>query len=154
MSTFEKRAREEQRDEKARAKMARRHDKRNAPPSRGPQITTQAEIIGNVRSIDEVMAGLLSGARVERSAPPLPVKLFVGSLHDTTTSGGLRAHFERYGAIAEAAVITDRGSGASRNFGFVTMVDRKDAPRAIAALHHSELDGNRIVVSVATDPRG
>lgn len=154
MSTFEKRAREEQRDQKARAKMARRHERRNTPSGRGPELTTQAEIIGNVPSIEEVMASLLSGKRVERSAAPLPVKLFVGSLSDATTSAGLRAHFEPFGVIAEAAVITDRGTGASRNFGFVTMADRKDGPRAIGALHHSELDGSRIVVSVATDTRG
>jgi len=153
MSTFEKRAREEKRNEKARDKQARRHDRRNAPPSSGPQITTQAQIIGNVRSIEEVMATLLSGARVQRSAPPLPTKLFVGSLNDVTTSASLRAHFEPFGTIAEAVVITDRGTGATRNFGFVTMADRKDAPGAISALHYSELDGNRIVVSVATDTR-
>ncbi|MDB4987703.1 MAG: RNA-binding protein [Myxococcaceae bacterium] len=153
MSTFEKRAREDKRDQKARDKEARRIDKRNIAPSQ-PQLTTAAEIIGNnVRSIEEVMASLQGGARVQRSAPPLPSKLFVGSLSDVTTSAGLRAHFEPHGTIAEAVVITDRGTGATRNFGFVTMADRKDAPGAISALHHSELDGNRIVVNVATESR-
>jgi hypothetical protein len=152
MSTFEKRAREDKRDQKARDKEQRRNDKRNMPTS-GPQLTTAAEINGNVRSIEEVMAGLLGGARVQRSAPALPTKLFVGSLADVTTSAGLRAHFEPHGQIAEAVVITDRGTGATRNFGFVTMADRKDAPAAISALHHSELDGHRIVVNVATESR-
>jgi RNA recognition motif-containing protein len=90
---------------------------------------------------------------VQRSAPPLPTKLFVGSLSDNTKSSGLRAHFEPYGTIAEAVVITDRDTGATRNFGFVTMADRKDAPNAIRALHGSELDGHRIVVNVATERR-
>jgi hypothetical protein len=149
--TFEKRAREDKRDEKQREKDRRRRDKRNAP-SNGPELTTAAEIVGNnVRSIEEVMAGLLGGARVQRSAPPIPSKLFVGSLADVTTNAGLRAHFEPHGAIVEAVVITDRGTGATRNFGFVTMADRKDAPAVINALHHSELDGNRIVVNVATE---
>ncbi|MDB4975301.1 MAG: RNA-binding protein [Myxococcaceae bacterium] len=153
MSTFEKRAREDKRDQKARDKEQRRIGKRGMP-SNGPELTTQAEIIGgNVRSIEEVMASLQGGARVQRSAPPLPSKLFVGSLSDVTTSAGLRAHFEPYGTIAEAVVITDRGTGATRNFGFVTMADRKDAPGAISALHHSELDGHRIVVNVATESR-
>jgi RNA recognition motif-containing protein len=150
MSTFEKRAREDKRDEKARDKDRRRRDKRAAPRT-GPQITTAAEIIGNnVRSIEEVMASLQGGARVERSAPTIPTKLFVGSLSDVTTNASLRAHFEPHGLIVEAVVITDRDTGATRNFGFVTMADRKDAPRAIGALHHSELDGHRIVVNVAT----
>ena len=152
MSTFEKRAREEKRDQKQREKDQRRREKR-AQPRNGPEITTQAEIVGNVRSIEEVMQSLQGGARVERSAPPVPTKLFVGSLSDNTKSASLRAHFDPYGAILEAVVITDRDTGVTRNFGFVTMADRKDAPRAISALHHSELDGSRIVVNVATERR-
>lgn len=152
MSVSEKRAREEKRDRKARNKAQRRLDKRNAPPS-GPQIVSAAEIIGHVRSIEETLASLQGGARIPRSAAAIPSKLFVGSLSDRTNSAALRAHFAPYGAIAEAVVITDRNSGASRNFGFVTMSDRKDAAGAIAALHHSELDGHRIVVNVATESR-
>lgn len=152
MSTSEKRAREDKRDQKQREKDARRRDKRHAPRM-GPELTTQAEIVGNVRSIEEVMQSLQGESRVQRSAPALPTKLFVGSLSDSTKSAGLRAHFEPYGTIAEAVVITDRDTGATRNFGFVTMADRKDAPAAISALHHSELDGSRIVVNVATERR-
>ena len=74
-------------------------------------------------------------------------------MSDSTTSAKLRAHFEPHGAIIEAVVITDRDSGRTRNFGFVTMADRKDAPRTISALHQSELDGNLIVVNVATERR-
>jgi RNA recognition motif-containing protein len=152
MSTFEKRAREDKRDQKARQKEQRRFDKRNTSPSE-PQLVTAAEINGNVRSIEEVMRSLQGETRVQRSAPTIPTKLFVGSLSDGTTSASLRAHFEPHGVIAEAVVITDRGTGATRNFGFVTMADRKDAPAVISALHHSELDGHRIVVNVATESR-
>jgi RNA recognition motif-containing protein len=152
MSTFEKRAREDKRDQKARAKEQRRLDKRGMP-SAAPQLITAAEINGNIRSIEEVMRSLQGDARIQRSAAPLPMKLFVGSLSDSTTSATLRAHFAPHGAIAEAVVITDRGTGATRNFGFVTMADRKEGPGAISALHDSELDGNRIVVNIATETR-
>jgi hypothetical protein len=150
MSTFEKRAREEKRDDKQREKARRRSARRDAPRS-GPELTTAAEIVGNVRSIDDVMRSLLSGAKVERSAQAIPSKLFVGSLNDVTTSSSLRAHFSSQGEIVEAVVITDRATGATRNFGFVTLADRKNAAGAINALHGSELDGNRIVVNVATE---
>jgi hypothetical protein len=150
MSTFEKRAREEKRDEKQREKERRRRDKKNVP-RRDPQLTTAAEIVGNMRSIDEVMQGLLSNVKEQRGAATIPSKLFVGSLSDVTTNAGLRAHFQTQGEILEAVVITDRGTGATRNFGFVTLADRRNAPTAIDALHGSELDGNRIVVRVATD---
>ena len=153
MSTFEKRAREDKRNQKARGKAQRRAEKRNAPPSTGSEFTTVEEIVGNVRSIAEVMESLQMDAREPRSAPSVPMKLFVGSLSNETTSADLRAHFESFGQIVEAKVITDRATGATRNFGFVNMADRKEALAAIAALHQSELDGSRIVVNVATENR-
>lgn len=153
MSTFEKRAREDKRDQKAREKAQRRIAKRNAPPSTASQYTTVGEIVGNLRSIEDVMRSLQADAHAPRSASSIPVKLFVGSLSSETTSATLRAHFASFGQIVEATVICDRNTGASRNFGFVTLADRKNAPAAITALHHSELDGSRIVVNVATETR-
>jgi hypothetical protein len=150
MNTPNKREREQKRDQKAREKEQRRRDKR-FEPRRGPEITTAAELIGAVPSIEEVMRSLEPGNRANRSAAPIPLKLFVGSLSDITTSAGLRKHFEPHGPLVEAVVITNRETGATRNFGFVTLVDRKDGARTIDATHHSELDGNRIVVNIATD---
>ena len=153
MSTFEKRAREDKRNQKARGKAQRRIEKRNAPPSTGSEFITVAEIVGNLRSVEEVMRSLQTDTHEPRTAPSVPMKLFVGSLSNDTTSATLRAHFESFGQIIEAKVITDRATGATRNFGFVTMADRKQATAAITALHQSELDGCRIVVNVATETR-
>ena len=153
MSTSEKRAREDKRNQKARDKEQRRQERRNSPSRGQPEIVSAADIIGNVRPIEDVMLSLQSTAYVERSSAAIPAKLFVGSLNDATTSASLRKHFEPHSPIAEAVVITDRSTGASRNFGFVTVADRKAAPAVIKALHHSELDGNSIVVNVATEKR-
>jgi hypothetical protein len=153
MNSPEKRAREDKRDQKRREKEQRRRERRHEAP-RGPEFTTAADIIGNVRSIEEVMLDLQGGGpRIDRSAAALPAKLFVGSLSDATTSAQLRAHFEPHAAVAEAAVIKDRDSGRSRNFGFVVLADRKDAARVIETLHRSNLDGSHIVVNVATERR-
>ena len=46
-------------------------------------------------------------------------KVFVGGLAWETPSEGLRQHFERYGDILEAVVITDRTTGRSKGYGFV-----------------------------------
>lgn len=151
MSTFEKRAREAKRDQKARGKAQRRMDKRLASPSTTSEFISVDEIVGNVRSVDEVMQSLQMNENAPRSAPSVPVKLFVGSLSNETTSADLHAHFATFGPIVEATVIMDRTTGASRNFGFVTMAERKDAIAAITALHESELDGSRVVVNVATE---
>jgi hypothetical protein len=153
MSTLEKRAREDKQSQKARAKQQRRLERRNAPPRKEPEIVSAESIIGHVPAIDDVMLALQGHVHVQRSAPAIPAKLFVGSLNDSTTNKSLQKHFEPHAPIAEAVVITDRSTGASRNFGFVTLTDRKAAASVINALHHSELDGNRIVVNVATEKR-
>ena len=48
-------------------------------------------------------------------------KLFVGGLPYHTTDKSLREHFEVYGEIEEAVVITDRQTGKSRGYGFVSV---------------------------------
>ena len=48
-------------------------------------------------------------------------KLFVGGLPYHTTDKSLRDHFEVYGEIEEAVVITDRQTGKSRGYGFVSL---------------------------------
>ena len=49
-------------------------------------------------------------------------KLFVGGLPYHTTDKSLREHFEVYGEIEEAVVITDRSTGKSRGYGFVSFI--------------------------------
>ncbi|KAK3852927.1 hypothetical protein Pcinc_040501 [Petrolisthes cinctipes] len=45
-------------------------------------------------------------------------KIFVGGLPYHTTDKSLREHFEVYGEIEEAVVITDRQTSKSRGYGF------------------------------------
>ena len=47
-------------------------------------------------------------------------KIFVGGLPYHTTDSSLRKYFEVYGDIEEAVVITDRQTGKSRGYGFVS----------------------------------
>lgn len=48
-------------------------------------------------------------------------KIFVGGLPYHTTDSSLREHFQVYGEIEEAVVITDRQTGKSRGYGFVSL---------------------------------
>jgi RNA recognition motif-containing protein len=48
-------------------------------------------------------------------------------------------------------VITDRDSGRSRGFGFVTFIDDEAADKAISALDGTELDGRPVKVNVARE---
>ena len=76
-------------------------------------------------------------------------KLFVGSLSWDTNDDGLRNAFSTHGEISEAIVISDRDTGRSRGFGFVTFDDDESADKAIAALNGTDLDGRTIKVDVA-----
>eukprot|EP00250_Pteridium_aquilinum_P005896 c15916_g1_i1 orf=103-1002(+) len=59
-------------------------------------------------------------------------KVFVGGLAWETTRDGLRRHFEQFGDILEAVVITDKATGRSKGYGFVTFRDPEGARRACA----------------------
>lgn len=153
--TPDKRARENKKAKKRREKQMRRWEKREQGTSE-IEVVSQEEAMGaNLRSIEEVMAELTGegGAASDRSAAPIPTKLFVGGLSYDTNSAGLRQAFEKFGEVADAVVITDRDTGRSRGFGFVTMADRKNATKAIDAMDGNDLDGRRIAVNVATDRR-
>jgi cold-inducible RNA-binding protein len=83
-------------------------------------------------------------------------KLFVGGLSWDTTDDGLRQAFVSYGEITEAKVITDRDTGRSRGFGFVTFAQDEDAKKAISQMDGTSLDGKTIKVNEAQEksPRG
>jgi RNA recognition motif-containing protein len=76
-------------------------------------------------------------------------KLFVGGLSWGTTDDGLHQAFERFGEIVEAKVITDRETGRSRGFGFVTFANDDGAQGAVGEMNGDQLDGRTIRVNEA-----
>ncbi|KAF5981073.1 glycine-rich RNA-binding 2 [Fusarium coicis] len=81
-------------------------------------------------------------------------KLFVGGLAWATTSDTLRAKFSEFGEVTDAIVMTDRETGRSRGFGFVTFSNQDDASAAINALNEQEFEGRQIRVSEANQGGG
>ena len=79
-------------------------------------------------------------------------KLFVGGLAWATDSEALKTAFSEYGEVEEAKVVTDRDTGRSRGFGFVTFTDEEAAKNALA-LNGTELDGRTIRVDIASEKR-
>ncbi|KAK5855090.1 hypothetical protein PBY51_005225 [Eleginops maclovinus] len=75
-------------------------------------------------------------------------KIFVGGLPYHTTDSSLRKYFEVFGEIEEAVVITDRQTGKSRGYGFVTMGDRSAADRACKD-PNPIIDGRKANVNLA-----
>jgi len=75
-------------------------------------------------------------------------KLFVGGLPYHTTDKSLREHFEVYGDIDEAVVITDRQTGKSRGYGFVIMGSKEAAEKACKE-PNPIIDGRKANVNLA-----
>ena len=76
-------------------------------------------------------------------------KVFVGGLAWETTDQSLRTAFETCGTVTEAKVITDRDTGRSRGFGFVTFTDSEGCQKAISTMDGQSLDGRAVRVNEA-----
>ena len=149
---MDKRAREAEKARKKREKADRRADRRD----RGPgeiEIVSASEMTGDLPSINEALQQieLGPGGGEGRSAAAIPCRLFVGGLSWNIQTPDLREIFEEVGEVVDCVVMTDRATGRSRGFGFVTMADRKLAQKVIDELNGAEVDGRRIVVNIATE---
>ncbi|XP_019199982.1 PREDICTED: glycine-rich RNA-binding protein 2, mitochondrial-like isoform X2 [Ipomoea nil] len=78
-------------------------------------------------------------------------KVFVGGISWSTSDASLQDAFRKYGDVIEARIITDRETGRSRGFGFVTFGSPEDASAAIQALDGQMLDGRSIRVNFANE---
>ena len=67
-----------------------------------------------------------------------------------TTTEDLKTLFEQHGEVSDAIVITDRQSGRSRGFGFVTMDNDEEANKALEECNGVEIDGRALKCSEAT----
>lgn len=106
-----------------------------------PQVNSELRLHGNVPATVRICS--------ERNLK-MQNKLFVGGLSWNTDNAGLEQAFASFGNIEEARVITDRETGRSRGFGFVTFTSADDAKKALS-LDGSTLDGRTIKVNVAED---
>lgn len=78
-------------------------------------------------------------------------KLFVGNLSWGVDRDSLCRAFEGYGEIEDARVITDRDTGRSRGFGFVTFSDDGAADRAMEEMNGKDVDGRPLRVNEAQE---
>lgn len=81
-------------------------------------------------------------------------KLFVGGLSWNTSEQALREAFERFGDVLDVKIITDRETGRSRGFGFVSYSSEEAADEAKSAMDGSFLDGRTIRVDEAKSREG
>jgi RNA recognition motif-containing protein len=77
------------------------------------------------------------------------MNIYVGNLDYKVTENDLEGIFEEYGTVSSSRVITDKFSGRSKGFGFVTMEDQDEANKAIKELNGATFENREIVVNEA-----
>ena len=78
-------------------------------------------------------------------------RLYVGNLSFSATNETVRAAFSQFGEITDVHVVSDRETGQSRGFGFVTMGTNEAAQKAIAEMNGAMLDGRALKVNEAEE---
>ncbi|MGE4233167.1 MAG: RNA recognition motif domain-containing protein [Bacteriovoracia bacterium] len=76
-------------------------------------------------------------------------KLYVGNLPFSLDESSLEQLFAQSGTVVSAKIITDRGTGRSKGFGFVEMANDNEADNAISSLNGKDIEGRAINVSEA-----
>ncbi len=94
----------------------------------------------------------LSAAR-EKAHLTAGMKLFIGGVAFAATEDDLRTLFSAEGELKDVHIATDRETGKSRGFAFITFSDRKQGAAAIEKLNGTDLQGRRLSVQ-ESKPRG
>jgi len=76
-------------------------------------------------------------------------KIFVGNLPFSIEREKLKEMFSGYGETEELVIISDKFSGRSKGFGFITFVNDADADKAIAEMNEKDIEGRAMKVSEA-----
>lgn len=77
------------------------------------------------------------------------MNIYVGNLDYKVKEEDLVSMFEEYGTVDQTIIITDKFSGKSKGFGFVTMENEGEANHAIKELNGSDLKNRNITVNEA-----
>lgn len=77
-------------------------------------------------------------------------KIYVGNLSYNATNNDIQSHFEQYGNIVDIKLITDRETGRSKGFAFVTFETPDAAQNALQA-DGQDMSGRNLKVSIARE---
>jgi|SRR5579859_2402117 len=78
-------------------------------------------------------------------------RLYVGNLPFTVAPDALRQAFAASGEVTDVHIVSDRETGQSRGFAFVTMGNAHEAAAAIGAMNGAMLDGRALRVNEAEE---
>jgi RNA recognition motif-containing protein len=98
------------------------------------------------------MAGLQS--RNYESSVLMGNRLYVGNLSFEENNDTVREAFTPFGEVTDVHVVSDRETGRSRGFGFVTMGTADAAAKAISEMNGVTLNGRALKVNEAEERQG
>ena len=76
-------------------------------------------------------------------------KLYVGNLPYGITTDDLKQLFAQAGTVVDAVVITDKQTGRSKGFGFVTLSSQEEMNKAIEMFNDKDYQGRNLRVNPA-----
>lgn len=77
------------------------------------------------------------------------MNIYVGNLDFKVNENELESVFQEYGEVSSTRIITDKYSGRSKGFGFVTMDNDSEAEKAIEELHGTSFKNREMIVNEA-----
>ncbi len=77
------------------------------------------------------------------------MEIYVGNLSYDATEEDIKKAFQEFGNVEAVKIITDRYSGRSKGFGFVTMPDDSEGKAAIDGLNGKNMQGRDLKVNEA-----
>jgi RNA recognition motif-containing protein len=78
--------------------------------------------------------------------------IYVGNLPYTATEGDVSELFAAFGPVERVKIITDRDTGQSKGFAFVTLGDQSQLNAAVEALNNHDYNGRPLRVN-PSEPR-
>jgi RNA recognition motif-containing protein len=81
------------------------------------------------------------------------MKIFVGNLSHEVNEQELTSLFAEHGSVSSVRIVRDTSNQMSRGFGFVEMVRKVEAKKALKSLNDFEIKGKRMSVTEAKPVR-
>jgi RNA recognition motif-containing protein len=79
----------------------------------------------------------------------MDIRIYVGNLNKSTTQDEIKTLFATAGTVSAVEIATDKGTGASRGFAFVSMPTQAEADKAIGMFNDYTLAENKLKVNIA-----
>mmetsp|Transcript_118195 Transcript_118195/g.205290 ORF Transcript_118195/g.205290 Transcript_118195/m.205290 type:complete len:340 (-) Transcript_118195:95-1114(-) len=114
------------------------------------------ESLQGVLSTQQVVDGKVVDCKVcspkgEVVMPYKPNRIFVGGLPQSADENKLRDFFSLFGAISDLRIMTDKDSGRSRGFGYVTFQSSQACELALAHRANNVIDDKWVEVKRCTE---